>query len=441
MPVDLSEIPDGCPVNLLRLDLRVADNLSDWAHYVRDVFKLRSTFTDLGRHLLGLMASMPTPLGNFVRSYCLAAQPLTSAGTAQADGHGDLLPIPMWRISTQIPSVDDNNVDWLKALVAVINFQYCTGWAKPVCVPARDILTTAQAEALSRMALVINANILSADTVLPFADCDRLLSSKKYDYAGRPVEYMEDLDCAKVLMAWPAEGQAAIQPLEAFLTPDTREALADPQKLLLPRERMPTNAPRSRVRASDSEWFKIVEAAWKRGMMKPVDDSLVPRDRQGHLITNGAGAVFKEKLVDGKTIPAQRFMSILCPINAVTTPLKGSQDTLPYIGQLTGIMLEEDESLHLESEDLQSAFNLFSVPEQWLPFFSYSKKVDGAALGLPTGTQVRPALSVVPMGWHSAVGLVQEAVRDLVFRRAGVPKSISTEKGKPLPDRGLGLCA
>ena len=66
-------------------------------------------------------------------------------------------------------------------------------------------------------------------------------------------------------------------------------------------------------------------------------------------------------MIDGRQVACQRFISILCPINAVTTPIVGSQETLPYIGQLTGIMLEEDESLYLESEDLQSAFNLFAV--------------------------------------------------------------------------------
>lgn len=81
-------------------------------------------------------------------------------------------------------------------------------------------------------------------------------------------------------------------------------------------------------------------------------------------------------------------------------------------------MLEEDEMLYLDSEDLQSAFNLFSVPDQWLGYFAYSKKVDGKAFGLPERKLVRPALSVIPMGWHSAVGVVQEAVRYLVFDRA-----------------------
>ena len=87
----------------------------------------------------------------------------------------------------------------------------------------------------------------------------------------------------------------------------------------------------------------------------------------------------------------------------------------------------------LESEDLQSAFNLFAAPEQWLPMFAYSKKVDGAAFGLEAGKLVRPALATIPMGWHSAVGLVQEAVRCLVFERCGVPRSLSVEKNRPLP--------
>eukprot|EP00435_Cladocopium_sp_Y103_P071488 s240_g37.t1 len=187
------------------------------------------------------------------------------------------------------------------------------------------------------------------------------------------------------------------------------------------------------MRASDSEWFNIVHAAWQRGMTRPVRDELVPKDRQGHFITSGAGAVYKEKVIDGKTVAAQRFISIMVPINSVTVPLTGSQDTLPYSGQLSGIMLEQNEGLYLDSEDLQSAFNLFSMPDAWLPYFSYSKKVGGAAMGLEPGTQIRPALSVVPMGSHSAVALVQEAVRDLVFRGAKVPKEISTEKNKPLP--------
>ena len=59
--------------------------------------------------------------------------------------------------------------------------------------------------------------------------------------------------------------------------------------------------------------------------------------------------------------------------------------------------------------------------------------MDGAAFRLEASTLVRPALAVIPMGWHSAMGLVQEAVRTLVFELSKVPRTLSVEKGKPLP--------
>ena len=433
VPEHLSDDPDCCPVNLIGLKVEIPRNLGEWSLQIKEVFKLRSTFADLGRHLWTTMGTLPTPLGNFVRSFCSAAQPPTPSGSRAGGDHGDLLPIAPWSISTDIVGVTEVNLPWIRAIVSTINFQYCTGWATPVCVPMRDELTGLQKQAIARLAGIVESNICTAHPVATLGESEALLSSKKYDYAGRPVEYMQDLVCDKVIMAWPKVGQAAIQPITKFLNDDTKELFKDPNKLLLPKDKMPANALKSRVRATDKEWFRIVQEGVKRGMMKPVSDDLIPRDRNGHFITNGAGAVYKEKMVDGKKVEAQRFISILCPINAVTEPIPGSQDTLPYIGQLTGLMLEESESLYLDSEDLQSAFNLFSIPDQWLGYFSYSKKTDSSAFGMAPGTMLRPALSVVPMGWHSAVALVQEAVRFIVFTKAGVPRSISAEKGRPLP--------
>ena len=327
----------------------------------------------------------------------------------------------------QIPGVTDKNLGWVWALVVVHNFNYCTGWQKPVCVPFSDSISSNQKNAITEIARSVDANIMSGDKLGTLGEAKKLLTSKKYDYAGRPVEYMEDLIFEKVKPAWPKKG------IMKYLSDETRKQMESPQDMLLPMDMMPEKSPRSRVRASDQEWFKLCAYAHSLGMMKVVED-VVPRDRSGHLITNGAGAVKKEKIINGKVCECQRFISILVPTNAATMPIKGAQDTLPYIGTLSALMLEDDEVLYLDSEDLQSAFNLFSVPDQWLGFFSYSKKVDGKAFGLPAGKMVRPALAVVPMGWHSAVGIVQETVRNLVFQRAKVNVATSVEKGQPIPD-------
>ena len=414
-----SPLPEG--TNFLKNrhdDLRVCATLAEWMEKVSKAFSNDSSYEDLGLEVCDLIASLPSALGSFVREFCFRDATRSAPGAPPPyDRRGDLLPIAPWLVDDKIPGVTDKNLGWVWALVVIHNYNYCTGWQKPVCVPFADAMSSNQRCAVTELAKSVDANIMSGDKLGSFGEAKKLLSSKKYDYAGRPVEYMEDLEFSKVKPAWPKKGDAGVSSIMRYLSDETKKRMEHPENLLLAMDMMPEKSPRSRVRASDQEWFKLCAYAHSLGMMKVVDDDAVPRDRSGHLITNGAGAVKKEKVIDGKVCDCQRFISILVPTNAATTPIKGAQDTLPYIGTLSALMLEEDEVLYLDSEDLQSAFDLFSVPDNWLGFFSYSKKVDGKAFGLPAGKMVRPALAVVPMGWHSAVGIVQEAVRNLAFQR------------------------
>lgn len=94
-----------------------------------------------------------------------------------------------------------------------------------------------------------------------------------------------------------------------------------------------------------------------------------------------------------------------------------------HLRQLTGILLEEDEGLYLD----------------WLPYLADSQKVDSAPFGLLPGTLMRPALSVVPMGGHSAVALVQAGVRTLVFEKAKIPLKAVFNREALTPPRGEDL--
>jgi hypothetical protein len=42
-------------------------------------------------------------------------------------------------------------------------------------------------------------------------------------------------------------------------------------------------------------------------------------------------------VINGERAMCQKFISILCPLNAATIPLKGAQDTLPFIGTMTSL--------------------------------------------------------------------------------------------------------
>lgn len=122
-----SEASEKCEPNLLQLDLTVAGTLSEWSDQVKEVFKTGCTF---GRHMVDLVKTLPTPLGNFVRS-CCAAQPPTSGGGG-ATTHGDLLPIPPWGIDTGIVGITPANVEWVRLVVYTLNFHY-TALMCPAC--------------------------------------------------------------------------------------------------------------------------------------------------------------------------------------------------------------------------------------------------------------------------------------------------------------------
>ena len=162
-------------------------------------------------------------------------------------------------------------------------------------MPFEPMLTANQVKAIKSLASMVTANVVSADPLGSLGQARELLASKRYDYAGAPIEYMEDLIAEKVAPAWLRPSEAGVQPIERYLSAETADAFKYPDRLLLPPGKMLEKAPRSRVRASDEEWFKSCKMGHERGMMKVVIDDLIPRGRKGHLITSGAGAVKKEK--------------------------------------------------------------------------------------------------------------------------------------------------
>ena len=239
---------------------------------------------------------------------------------------------------------------------------------------------------------------------------------------------MGEINADLVIGAWPQEG-------EDFLEGDARAAVISPR--LHSREGQTSRDPPRRGtctlprRSGTKSWL----LPYRRHMMAPVDEGAIPRDSQGHLITNGAGAVEKRKMVNGKEVVMQRFIRTSSRINEFLEALPGDQDFLPYVAQLGLILLEEGQTLLIESEDLTSAFNLFRMPDAWLPYFSYVKKVPGRILG-SSEEWVRPALRVISVGWSSAVTIMQAVLRNLVFKKAGIPASLEIAKVKEIPAQG-----
>ena len=80
----------------------------------------------------------------------------------------------------------------------------------------------------------------------------------------------------------------------------------------------------------------------EKGMLTEVEEERVPWDDCGHLIVNGAGAVGKKKIRDGKEVGTQRVMSNLTAIDDVLHQLPGDHDSLPCVAQPSLLLLAEE---------------------------------------------------------------------------------------------------
>lgn len=100
-----------------------------------------------------------------------------------------------------------------------------------------------------------------------------------------------------------------------------------PRDTLLAKCMWPVRTPKSRVRASDEEWEKILKAA--------------------------------------------------------VAHMEGGDRHLPYLGQLCMLEVEPRQGLIVDSEDLTSCFNLFTLPPQWAGMMTFSKQVSSEVFGGP----------------------------------------------------------
>ena len=331
---------------------------------------------------------------------------------------------------------DEGVREWCGLIVDVLNFFYCAGFTGvSVCNAHRAELGTVQLEAVAHIASSVARFLAATSTCPPLSDLNEKLETVEGDYHSGPVlAKMYPLTAEKVVPAWPAVDKAAIQPVVDFLEGVPKKMVKDPYLNVRDKAQWPTKTRKSYVRASQEDWNEVVAAAYARSMMAVVPEDLVFRGVGGEPVYNGAGGVSKVKFKDGRRLELLRFISIFCPINEYLTRIEGDDDKLPYVGQVTLVLLEDGQEVLVDSEDFESCFNLFSLPDEWLGFFSYEKQVPGYVMGKPEIPWVRPALRVIPMGWVSAVAVMQAVVRRIVFGLSAINPKTEVQKALPMPE-------
>ena len=399
----------------LKFERSVKEFLREGKHKLRDV----------GIFMCRNIAMLETKLGRFSRE--LEKHQIEAPGT----GSPDLLPISLDGVANCEEAGENQVAGWVTFACLCLNFWYCTGWEKAKHLEHPSTLSKTQREMVRTQIRPAVERMLEEEFQLPrLENLKKILEQKGQDYEGHSWVVMERLDSEKVAACWPEKGKAAIQPLTRFLSGTAKAAIENPMSTILPFEDWPDDLPRSYVRADDEEWEKLVSIGYERGLFHHCPEEEVLRGPDGTPIVNGAGAVPKEK--NGQQL--QRFISIFCPLNAVSRKIEGEESTLPYVGQMTLLNIPSESTILVDSEDLQSAFNLFELPKGWRGLFCYQKQVRGSILGLEDDDPVYVALRTVPMGWLSAVGIVQAAIRNLAFDIAKLPPAAEIQKWKQIPE-------
>ena len=321
-----------------------------------------------------------TDVGSY--SIQLAEQQRSSTFGIKPGGNSTeaLLPIPLdlakifWlQLGAGIASeVRSRVVEGSRGALAALNFLYGVGWTEvPILPQAEIVLGPGHHRVLRHLWCCLYSFFDRGDGPFCLDDEIAALRERSSDYSGGTVSVRRQLEAAKVIPAWPKVGHACVVPIFNLVDAELQAELESPSSILLPEAEWPVVTPKSQVHATKDEWYKICKAAHARGMFVPIPEEKIFTNNLGDKIMAGAMGVDKVKEVDGVTQNLLRFICILCPINAYMRQLKGDSWSLPQSCLLVSLILQEGEYIWQDGEDLESCFDLFTLPESWLPFFRF----------------------------------------------------------------------
>ena len=112
-------------------------------------------------------------------------------------------------------------------------------------------------------------------------------------HGGEIVSVRRNLICDLVLPAWPKLGEACVLPVEDFIIHGLRDDLLDPYRCLFLEAEWPKVPPKSKVHATDSEWYALVKEGVERNIFGEISYEHMFKDKAGNPVLNGAMGVDK----------------------------------------------------------------------------------------------------------------------------------------------------
>eukprot|EP00435_Cladocopium_sp_Y103_P065934 s1385_g28.t1 len=333
---------------------------------------------------------------------------------------------------------------WHGLVVTFLNFLWSGGVAKSR-VPSGEP-TKAQRMAQERLWETVKDFVDDTSEVkekVPrspeMGDWGTKLGDVRISYHGEVVEKAQRLTLDQILPGLPPSGFGGSVPLIELCDGELKERLEDALGNLLPEEELPDDLPTPKVHASPEQWELIVQELHKRGLVVPVEDPVRVR---GKMILNGAFGVPKPgKFLEDERAVLRLIMDFRCT-NTATRILTGDVGTLSGAAALQHVVLPEGQVLRVSADDLVAAFYLFGLPKEWSRLMCFRGAVRWSVLGIDKPGEVHVGAAVLPMGWASAVGVLQHAHRRLALRSplrggAGLIPALEVRRDAIFPDLGL----
>ena len=274
--------------------------------------------------------------------------------------------------------------------------------------------------------------VLSSDCVLSRTpeEADKELSSRFLTYTGEEVPKMQVLSIGQAEPALPPATHGGSIKAVDFVSPGTRRFLENPEESLLGEVPLDRKILQSKVHIQEGDKLGLAKLLVARKVCCWVEAEEVLKIGNCRVL-NGLFGVGKGKfLPDGREI--QRVIMNLIPSNSVLEQARGSMSGLPSITQYLSLVLDHDEEVRLFQSDMSSAFYLFALPPQWSRFLCFNLRFDGADIGMTPGQYFYLGCGVIPMGWSSAVSIMQE-IADRLTVIGRLPDDRKVRRDYPLP--------
>eukprot|EP00435_Cladocopium_sp_Y103_P062211 s313_g23.t2 len=264
-----------------------------------------------------------------------------------------------------------------------------------------------------------------------FDDVRKDLKEKRVSYTGEEVSQPLPLSVEQIIPGLPPRGHGASVPVEPFVTGRTKYLLEHPYEALLDPSEQGDAPCQAKVHIRAGESLKVFELLKERGIIDWVPADVAYKNSKGTYL-NGLFGVVKQGRFTATQQPVLRVIMNLIPVNSILAVNKGDISFLPSPTAWIPICAENGEVFTMSQGDMQSAFYLFRMPKGWEPFFCFNFAVSGEQVGLAAGQQFRPCCKVLPMGWSSSVGIMQQISRQVLLM-SGLPSNLEIQRVQGIP--------